>query len=125
MLAVNTSVLAGTEINPGSLTDLCQMVPFMNPVRLIIVEGLLDVFEPEFKQRRNGQSSHKRGAKKIDEWGMFTDTISSIPETTVLVFIDEKATRNVPRPITAENRVRRSRILYRSAIRPSTGEQTV
>jgi DNA polymerase-3 subunit delta len=94
ILSVNTNVLNGAETSPGQLRDMCRMVPFMNPFRLIIVEGLLDLFEPEFKQRSSSQSSQKRGVKKLDEWKLFIDSIQDLPESTILIFMDAKVTRN-------------------------------
>jgi DNA polymerase-3 subunit delta len=94
MLAVSTSILKGADINPTELRDICQVVPFMNPFRLIIVEGLLTLFETEIKTKNSNHSSHKRGNKKLDDWGIFFDAIQFMPESTVLIFIDEKIGRN-------------------------------
>jgi DNA polymerase-3 subunit delta len=96
ILSVNTSVLNGADMTPVELRDICQMMPFMNPYRLIIVEGLLDLFEPDFKQKSNSQLSRKRGVKKVDEWKVFIDSIEYMPESTVLIFIDDRVTRNNP-----------------------------
>jgi DNA polymerase-3 subunit delta len=94
MLAVSTTILKGTDVNPAELRDICQVVPFMNPYRLIIVEGLLSLFETEFKTKNNNNPSNKRGNKKLDDWGIFIDAIQFIPESTVLIFIDAKIGRN-------------------------------
>jgi DNA polymerase-3 subunit delta len=91
---VNTSIVKGAEIDSNQLKDMCQVVPFMNLYRLIIVEGLLDLFEPEYRQRAGSKINQKRGEKRLDEWKLFADSIGDIPDSCILIFIDEKVTRN-------------------------------
>jgi len=96
MLAVSTTILKGADVSPTELRDICQVVPFMNPYRLIIVEGLLTLFEAELKTKNNNHHSNKRGIKKLDDWGIFIDAIKFMPESTILIFIDEKLNRSNP-----------------------------
>jgi DNA polymerase III subunit delta len=86
MLAVNTTVLDGRKLNPEQLADVCQVVPFLHPVRLVMVEGLLENLDSDRRQKRNG-NEFKRDSK-FEEWQNVIDRLVSIPSTTILVFID-------------------------------------
>jgi DNA polymerase-3 subunit delta len=94
MLSVSTTILKGVDVKPVELRDICQVVPFMNPYRLIIVEGLLTLFETEFKTKSSNHSPNKRGNKKLDDWEVFIGAIPFLPESTIVIFVDDKISRN-------------------------------
>lgn len=92
ILSVNTSTFKASEITLGQILEVCQLVPFMNKYRLIIVEGLLELFEPD--NRKTGTQPAKKHGKQINEWTLFIDFINQMPESTVLILIDEKISLN-------------------------------
>ena len=83
-LAVNTTVLDGRRLTLSKLIDTCNTVPFLADYRLVIVEGLLGRFE---------QSSSTKKSD-LDDWQTIGDSVSAMPPTTVLVFVDGKIARN-------------------------------
>ncbi len=97
MLAVNTSLLNGDQLNLGQLKDACGAVPFLFPVRLIIVEGLLDRFEPQRGSRQRANRSKSGSNSEVKEWQSLGDYIKNdMPPTTVLIFLDGRLTDKNP-----------------------------
>lgn len=70
----------GESARPDELLAACRTLPFLSPKRLVIVRGLLGRFE----MRGRGRG----GAKALGPWAAFAEGLRSLPETTVLVFID-------------------------------------
>lgn len=88
-LATSTSVFRGEGLTPDQLAAACNTIPFLAPYRLVIVEGLLGLFEQ--------QDRTKRGPKaKTPAWGSLRDCVKRMPDTTVLVLVDGKLTKSNP-----------------------------
>jgi DNA polymerase-3 subunit delta len=85
-LSLNTTVLDGRRVTPAPLIDTCNTVPFLASWRLVIVEGLLDRFEPAATGKR----------PLVSEWQALIDFLPARPPTTALVFTDSKLTRGNP-----------------------------
>jgi len=94
MNEINTSVLNGKRLSIRELSEICDVVPFLSPSRLVIVEGLLKRFQAGEKQSRsNGNGDENGGVLK--DWQAMADYIKGMPKTTMLVLfetdIDPKA----------------------------------
>lgn len=92
--AADIIVLDSRQITPAQLKNICSTVPFLVAKRLVIVEGLLKKFEsdrPEARKRNKGNTGRKSDK---DEWLLVKDYARDMPETTVLVFIDEEIRPN-------------------------------
>lgn len=91
-LAMSTTTLDGKQVTPEQLKTVCETLPFMTAKRLVIVEGLLARFEP----RRQPRTQTARTAKQttLPEWKdpekqkRFIVSMSSMPESTILVLVD-------------------------------------
>jgi DNA polymerase-3 subunit delta len=88
-LATNTTVVEGRNISFEELTAKCDTVPFLAPVRLVIVEGLLGLFEPPEKGKRSPRLKDSR-------WPALEEYVERMPESTVLVLIDGKLKKGNP-----------------------------
>ncbi len=77
-LATNTAVL-GADVTIDKLRGACETVPFLGEKRLVIVEGLLERFEP-----RARPGPKKRPAEPTDEAKSVAAYITRIPDFTVL-----------------------------------------
>jgi DNA polymerase-3 subunit delta len=86
MVSINTTVLDGRKLTTRALTDVCSVVPFMSPSRLIIVEGLLRRFQPGDRQAKASGGYDANHALK--EWQNITEFVKLMPQTTVLVLFD-------------------------------------
>ncbi len=89
LLATNTTVIQGQNLTLQQLTATCDTLPFLAPKRLVIVEGLLNRFEAQDKE--------KHAPKTRDSgWQAFGEYIHRMPESTVLVLVDGALKRNNP-----------------------------
>ncbi len=94
LLASNTTIFDGQQVTLDQLRAVCQALPFLAERRLVIVEGLLERFEPIVKlgqQKRTPkapaqQNDHKSLAALVD----------GLPDSTVLVLIDGEVKKSNP-----------------------------
>ncbi|HEX79171.1 MAG TPA: DNA polymerase III subunit delta, partial [Dehalococcoidia bacterium] len=82
----NTTVLNGRQLKPDELGSVCRAMPFLTEKRLVIVEGLLDRFEPRPDKGR--QKGTKKANSKQNDCKSFAAAIDGIPDSTVLVLVD-------------------------------------
>ncbi|MFC1905510.1 DNA polymerase III subunit delta [Chloroflexota bacterium] len=89
MLAINTNVLDGRQLTLSQLQDVCNAVPFLHEVRLVIIDGLLARFDPEKKQgKRTTIAKSSKSNTELNEWHELSSCVDKMPVTTVLVIID-------------------------------------
>ncbi len=88
MLAVNTSMLDGQQLNLNQLKDACSAVPFLCANRLVIVKGLLGRFETKSGSERRASRSKKKLDSALKEWMELPEYVRQMPPTTALVLID-------------------------------------
>ena len=88
LLDSNYHRLQGSQVKLPELLSACNALPFMDSLRLILVEGLLGTFEthPSAARSRGGRSGSS--GKSIGDWDGLAQAIPQMPETTKLVFID-------------------------------------
>ena len=85
-LATCTTVLDGQQVKAGELKQICETVPFLAEKRLVIISGLIERCETTGKSRRS------RTVKPIDnEVNAFASSLSQLPESTVVVMIENDA----------------------------------
>ena len=85
-LALNTAVMDGRRLTPAPLIETCNTIPFLASWRLVIVEGLLERFEPAATGKR----------PEVSEWQGLIEFLPNAPPTTALAFIDGKLTKANP-----------------------------
>lgn len=77
----------GTKVSPDELMAACQTLSFLAPKRMVVVEGLLGHLE--------GGPKRSRGRKRAaDGWEGFAEQVKAMPESTVLVLVEGKLSRN-------------------------------
>jgi DNA polymerase-3 subunit delta len=81
-LMTNTTELDGRQVTPERLRAACETVPFLAEKRLVIVEGLLERFEPKVK---NGRKKLSRPPDQTGEYRAIADGIKKLPPFTELV----------------------------------------
>ena len=89
MIATNTTVLQAQSTTPEEVKATCDTIPFLAPKRLVIVEGLLGLFD---QQGRAKPSPKPRGSG----WLSLQEYVGQMPESTVLVLIDGKLREGNP-----------------------------
>ena len=81
---VNTTVFTAGEVDFDRLAAVCKTVPFMSERRLVIVEGLLSLFE----RRAPARDGRSEAGGPQEQWSGLPDLLAAIPDTTDLVFVD-------------------------------------
>src|SRR4051794_33437703 len=88
MLDLNTSVLDGAKLGFIELRAACDTVPFLAPVRLVIVEGLLARLAPAPQGGARPAGGGRNRAAADEEWAGLPGYAAAMPETTQLVLLD-------------------------------------
>jgi DNA polymerase III subunit delta len=96
MLAINTTRLDGQHLTLNELKDNCNTAPFLSPYRLVIVDGLLERFEPKWGKQWSGKRAVTTSQSVLGEWKSLGPCIEQMPQTTILVLIDGKIGGNNP-----------------------------
>ena len=84
---VNTAVFDGDQVSFGLLVATCDTVPFLAEKRLVVVKGLLTLFERSVPPRARTRAGARTGPA-IAQWQELPRYLSKVPETTDLVFVD-------------------------------------
>jgi len=87
MLATSTTNLEGQHLTLSELRNKCYAAPFLCSHRLVIVDGLLGRFEVKQSRPRSGKGKSGNG---LGEWEGLASYIEQMPETTVLMLVDEE-----------------------------------
>ena len=87
MVATSTTNLDGQHLTLSELRNKCGAAPFLSSHRLVIVDGLLGRFEVKQSRPRSGKGKSGNG---LGEWEDLSSYIEQMPETTVLVLVDEE-----------------------------------
>jgi DNA polymerase-3 subunit delta len=87
MVATNTTNLEGQHLTLSELRNKCDAAPFLSSHRLVIVGGLLGRFEVKQSRPRSGKGKSGNG---LGEWEGLASYIEQMPETTVLMLVDEE-----------------------------------
>ena len=88
LLEANAHRLQGSEVKLPELLNVCQALPFMDPIRFVLVEGLLGTFEVRAGSGRGRGGRSGQSAKSTGEWDSLAEAIPQMPETTRLVLVD-------------------------------------
>ena len=94
LLAANTTTLDGQQVTLEQLRNVCDTVPFLLERRLVIVGGLLARFEAKNKFGRQKKAPLLgRGQSEYKSWA---SCLSNIPNSTILVLVDDGISSNNP-----------------------------
>jgi DNA polymerase-3 subunit delta len=80
----NTTVLEGAKVTPEQLRSAGETVPFLADKRLVVVEGLLERFEPKAKGRKKKSS---RSSGPSEDFQPLVESMKNLPPFTELVII--------------------------------------
>jgi len=86
---LNIIVLDGRKVKLNELIDACNAIPFLTERRLIIVEGLLQRFEPKASSRREEKAAARSPADRDYADGLAT-YLPHLPPSTRLVFVETR-----------------------------------
>jgi DNA polymerase-3 subunit delta len=86
-VATSTTRLEGQHLTLSELRNKCDAAPFLASHRLVIVDGLMGRFEVKQSKPRTRKGKSGNG---LGEWEGLDSYVRQMPETTVLVLIDEE-----------------------------------
>ncbi len=113
LLPANTTTFDGQQMSLNQLRAACETIPFLAEKRLVIVNGLLERFEPKGKPGRKKKTA--RETDQQSDYKSLGDYISNIPDSTILVLldgdIDKKRNNPLLKELSAKAEVKRFRIL--------------
>jgi DNA polymerase-3 subunit delta len=103
MVSVNTTTLDGRKLTARELSEVCDVVPFMSPARLVIVDGLLKRFQAGEKQSRSNGNGNgngdEGGSPALKEWQNIAAYIKTMPQTTTLVLFETDLDAKTSNPL--------------------------
>ena len=111
-LMPNTTVIEGAKVTPEQLRSACETVPFLADKRLVIVEGLLERFEPKGRAKKR---KSPRQPDRFEDYQPVVQGIKNLPPFTEMVIIggDIKAANPLLLELSALAKVRKFPLLKR------------
>ena len=94
LLSANILNLDGRQVTLEQLNNACMTMPFLAEKRLVIIEGLLERFEPNGKTGR--QRKTKRNENRQNDCKSWANCVSNTPESTIMVLLDGKLSAGNP-----------------------------
>jgi DNA polymerase-3 subunit delta len=88
VLLTNATTLDGQQMTMDELRAVCETVPFLAEKRLVIVEGLLELFE--IPKRNEREKKKTKLVSRQNEFKSLSDYIDKIPDSTILVLIGKE-----------------------------------
>ncbi len=92
LLDANRHRLQGNQVTPQELIGVCQALPFLDTLRLVVVDGLLATAE----SRTGGGRGRRGGGSTDDRWQPLVAAIPQFPDTTLLLLSDGPLNANNP-----------------------------
>jgi len=92
-LVANTTTFEAQQLSLAQLVEACSAVPFLSPVRIVVVKGLLGVFEPKQTQSRDKKLSPRGTDASLGEWRELVNYVKQLPATTTLILMDSRDIR--------------------------------
>ena len=92
LLDANRHRMAGGQLNAAELTSVCQALPFMDPLRLVVVDGLLSASES--RGGGGGRGRGRRGGNAGGGGESLAEAIPRMPDTTLLLLTDGELSGN-------------------------------
>ncbi len=95
-LDANRHSISASQARPAELIGICNALPFMDPMRVIVVEGLLATAEPRGGRPRGRRRESAANSPATAQWQPLVEAIPAMPDTTVLTFVDGPLAANNP-----------------------------
>ena len=92
VMEANRHRMQGNQVSPQELLGTCLAIPFLDPLRLVVVDGLLATAE----SRAGGGRRRRGGDNAADAWQALAEAIPGMPETTLLLLSDGPLNANNP-----------------------------
>ena len=116
-LATNMTILEGSQVTVDQLRSVCETAPFLADKRLVIINGLLQRFQPSDRPGRQGR--RRKSTSQPDGHEALASYIGTIPDSTILVLIegDIKSTNPLFRALSGKAKVQSFPLLRESGLK--------
>ena len=87
----NRQRVIAAQAQPPEVLSMCYSLPFLEPTRLVEIEGAVATQEPAAGGRAGSGSrsrSNRRGGGGSGGWMQLAEAIPQLPDSTLLIFID-------------------------------------
>ena len=88
----NRHVVSAARARPDEVLAMCNSLPFLDTMRLVEIEGVLASQQGSGGGRRSG----RRSATATGAWTQLVDAVPALPDTTLLIFVDDDLQQNNP-----------------------------
>ncbi len=88
----NRHVVSAARARPDEVLAMCNSLPFLDTMRLVEIEGVLTSQPGTGGGRRSG----RRTASTAGAWSQLADAVPTLPDTTLLIFIDGDVQQSNP-----------------------------
>ncbi len=94
LLDANRHRMQGGQVSQQELLATCQALPFLDTLRLVVVDGLLATAESRSGGGSGGRGRGRGGGNSAGGWQALADAIPQMPETTLLLLTDGTLSAN-------------------------------
>ena len=88
----NRHLVTAPRARPDEVLAMCNSLPFLDPMRLVEIEGVLAAQPGSGGTRGSG----RRAATASGAWTQLVDSVPTFPETTLLIFVDGDVQQSNP-----------------------------
>ena len=88
----NRHVVSAARARPDEVLAMCNSLPFLDTMRLVEIEGVLASQQGTGGGRRSG----RRTASAAGAWSQLVDAVPTLPDTTLLIFVDGDVQQSNP-----------------------------
>ena len=88
----NRHVVSAARARPDEVLAMCNSLPFLDTMRLVEIEGVLASQPGTGGGRRSG----RRTASAAGAWSQLVDAVPTLPDTTLLIFVDGDVQQSNP-----------------------------
>ena len=88
----NRHVVSARQARPDEVLAMCNSLPFLDTMRLVEIEGVLATQQGSGGGRRSG----RRAATASGAWTQLVDAVPTLPDTTLLIFVDGDVQQSNP-----------------------------
>lgn len=92
LMESNRHVVSAGQTRPDEVLAMCNSLPFLDTMRLVEIEGVLAAQQSSGR----GRGSGRRATGAAAAWTQLADAVPSLPDTTVLIFVDSEVQQNNP-----------------------------
>lgn len=90
----NVNTLDGATVSINEFKVTCDTMPFLTDKRFVVINGLLERFEP--RKKTTAAKKNSRTKDDNNEWQLFAECMRNLPQSTVLLLVDNEVDTKNP-----------------------------